>query len=105
MARPRYEPALDGLRALAVVAVLAYHDGRLAGGFLGVSTFFTLSGFLITRLLLTEHGATGRVAKYTSWATQARRNRPPKDGFAGAKPVRRNRTRSFAKSDNFNLDA
>jgi peptidoglycan/LPS O-acetylase OafA/YrhL len=50
----RYEPGLDGLRGLAVVAVLAFHDGRLHGGFLGVSTFFTLSGFLITRLLLSE---------------------------------------------------
>ena len=50
----RHEPGLDGLRALAVVAVLAFHDGRLRGGFLGVSTFFTLSGFLITRLLVAE---------------------------------------------------
>ena len=56
--RSGYEPGLDGLRALAVAAVLAFHDHRLRGGFLGVSTFFTLSGFLITRLLLAEwHGA------------------------------------------------
>ncbi len=50
----RYEPGLDGVRALAVAAVLAFHDGRLHGGFLGVSTFFTLSGFLITRLLVRQ---------------------------------------------------
>jgi peptidoglycan/LPS O-acetylase OafA/YrhL len=50
------EPALDGLRALSVIAVLLYHQpvSWLPGGFLGVSTFFTLSGFLITRLLLAE---------------------------------------------------
>ena len=58
----RYEPGLDGLRALAVVAVLAFHDGRLRGGFLGVSTFFTLSGFLITGLLLAEWRGRSRVS-------------------------------------------
>lgn len=50
-----YMPALDGLRAIAVMAVLAYHAGlALYGGFLGVETFFALSGFLITALLLVE---------------------------------------------------
>jgi peptidoglycan/LPS O-acetylase OafA/YrhL len=50
----RYTPALDGVRAIAVLAVLAFHGGvpGFGGGFLGVSTFFTLSGFLITTLLL-----------------------------------------------------
>src|SRR4029079_11763664 len=50
----RYEPGLDGVRALAVAAVLAFHDGRLQGGLLGVATFFTLSGFLIPGLLLRQ---------------------------------------------------
>ena len=56
-------PALDGLRTVAVVGVLLFH-GQFAwakGGFLGVSTFFTLSGFLITRLLLAGWESTGRV--------------------------------------------
>ncbi|UDY37149.1 acyltransferase family protein [Dermatobacter hominis] len=53
-------PALDGLRAFAVAAVLLFHGGisGLDGGFLGVSVFFTLSGFLITSLLLREWAAT-----------------------------------------------
>lgn len=57
-------PALDGIRALAVLAVLAFHV-RLpgfTGGFIGVEVFFVLSGYLITRLLLAERGAHGRVA-------------------------------------------
>ena len=57
------EPALDGLRALCVVAVALYHlpVAWLPGGFLAVSTFFTLSGFLITRLVLAELTSTGRI--------------------------------------------
>src|SRR5437867_7415366 len=53
-------PALDGLRAVAVFVVMAYHFGIAAvPGDLGVSAFFVLSGFLITWLLLKEHRATG----------------------------------------------
>ena len=55
-----YHPALDGVRALSVAAVLLFHGGVGAsgGGFLGVDAFFVLSGFLITSLLLAEHQRT-----------------------------------------------
>ena len=69
----RYEPGLDGIRALAVLAVLAFHDGRLAGGFLGVSTFFTLSGFLITGLLVREFERAGRVSLRDFFGRRVRR--------------------------------
>ena len=58
-ARIEHQPALDGVRALSVLAVLCFH-GQVAGfggGYLGVSVFFTLSGFLITSLLLAEHSS------------------------------------------------
>ena len=52
----RYMPGLDGLRAIAVLAVIAYHlgFGWAPGGLLGVGIFFTLSGYLITDLLLAQ---------------------------------------------------
>jgi len=53
-----YIPALDGLRAVAILMVVAYHLGWLRGGFLGVDVFFALSGFLITSVLLQEWDAT-----------------------------------------------
>jgi peptidoglycan/LPS O-acetylase OafA/YrhL len=70
-----YEPALDGMRALAVGAVLAYHAGLpwARGGFLGVDAFFVLSGYLITALLLAERTATGRIDLRAFWARRARR--------------------------------
>ncbi|MEI8238095.1 MAG: acyltransferase [Actinomycetota bacterium] len=71
----RYLPALDGLRALAVAAVLLFHAdiGLAGGGFLGVSTFFTLSGFLITTLLIAEHGRAGRISLRGFYGRRARR--------------------------------
>src|SRR5690349_23955602 len=71
-------PALDGLRGLAVAGVLVYHAGFgwARGGFLGVSLFFTLSGFLITSLLLSEHRADGRIALGQFWRRRARRLLP-----------------------------
>jgi peptidoglycan/LPS O-acetylase OafA/YrhL len=73
-----YVPALDGIRAFAVLFVMSYHVGRVfaridpflgrerswigRGGFLGVDLFFVLSGFLITSLLLGEQSKTGRIS-------------------------------------------
>src|SRR5690349_20234049 len=70
--------ALDGLRGLAVAGVLAYHCGFgwARGGFLGVSLFFTLSGFLITSLLLQERHATGSIRLGAFWVRRARRLLP-----------------------------
>lgn len=66
-------PALDGLRAIAILAVLAYHSGLLSGGFIGVDLFFALSGFLITRLLIAEHAAEGDLRLSHFWARRALR--------------------------------
>ena len=73
-----YEPSLDGIRAIAVLAVLCFHNGFgwATGGFLGVSTFFTLSGFLITTLMLTEHSRRGRVRLGEFWSRRFRRLMP-----------------------------
>src|SRR5918998_250492 len=71
--------ALDGIRALAVVAVLAFHGGAGAlahGGFLGVDAFFVLSGFLITSLLLADGEHTGRVRLLRFWGRRVRRLLP-----------------------------
>jgi peptidoglycan/LPS O-acetylase OafA/YrhL len=59
-----YEPALDGLRAVAIVAVMIYHANErlLPGGYLGVDLFFVLSGYLITRLLSEELSINGKVS-------------------------------------------
>ncbi|GIF47057.1 peptidoglycan/LPS O-acetylase OafA/YrhL [Asanoa ferruginea] len=77
-ARFPYQPALDGVRAFAVLAVLLFHGGVafLPGGFLGVDAFFVLSGFLITSLLLVERSATGRTDLVAFWGRRARRLLP-----------------------------
>jgi peptidoglycan/LPS O-acetylase OafA/YrhL len=71
-------PALNGLRALAVLGVMAYHLnlGWASGGYLGVDLFFVLSGFLITTLLLEEWTKTGRVDLSEFWARRAKRLLP-----------------------------
>ena len=76
--RVGYMPALDGLRALAVLGVMAYHGGVsfLPAGFFGVDAFFVLSGFLITTLLVTEWGGAGHIALRAFWARRARRLLP-----------------------------
>ena len=73
-----YQPALDGLRAVAVLSVLAYHFGAgwADGGFLGVDMFFVLSGYLITSLLLIERSRTGTIRFGAFWARRARRLLP-----------------------------
>src|SRR5262245_29395603 len=80
-----YRPAIDGLRAVAVLAVMVEHAGVklpweshevLPGGFLGVDVFFVISGFLITSLLLAEHGERGRIDLPRFWLRRARRLLP-----------------------------
>jgi peptidoglycan/LPS O-acetylase OafA/YrhL len=81
-----HQPALDGLRGLAVAAVVLYHGAAAdridwlqpwtRGGFLGVSAFFTLSGFLICSLLLTEGATSSAVSLGGFWQRRARRLLP-----------------------------
>ncbi len=71
-------PALDGLRAIAVLAVLLYHAevSLLPGGFLGVEVFFVISGYLITALLIVEWCQKGRLDLKAFWLRRARRLLP-----------------------------
>jgi peptidoglycan/LPS O-acetylase OafA/YrhL len=73
-----YVAALDGVRAIAVTAVLLFHAGvpGVPGGFLGVDLFFVLSGFLITSLLLRELSGTGHIDLGRFWVRRARRLLP-----------------------------
>jgi peptidoglycan/LPS O-acetylase OafA/YrhL len=74
----RYLPGLDGLRALAVLAVIFYHLGAswAPGGLLGVGIFFTLSGYLITDLLTQYFDRAGHLGLRTFWLRRARRLLP-----------------------------
>ncbi len=80
--RPRrtsgFRPDVEGLRAVAILAVVGYHVGLplLGGGFVGVDVFFVISGFLITGLLTAEVTRTGRVSLARFWARRARRLLP-----------------------------
>jgi peptidoglycan/LPS O-acetylase OafA/YrhL len=76
--RLAYLPALDGVRAFAVVAVMMYHGGLsiTTGGYMGVDTFFVLSGFLITSLLVSEWRQSLTIRLGAFWARRARRLLP-----------------------------
>ena len=78
ISRVPYLPGLDGMRALAVVAVMIYHtnNGWLPGGFIGVEVFFVISGYLITLLLIGEHEKQGRIDLKQFWLRRARRLLP-----------------------------
>ena len=73
-----YIPGLDGIRALAVIVVVAYHLGvpHMSGGLLGVGVFFTLSGFLITGILLSSWYRTDSLQLKRFWLRRARRLLP-----------------------------
>ncbi|EJP6627200.1 acetyltransferase [Staphylococcus pseudintermedius] len=72
---PRYMPGLDGVRAVAVIAIIIYHLNPqwLSGGFLGVDTFFVISGYLITSLLLTDYHNTGKIELMSFWLRRVKR--------------------------------
>ncbi|NOV03750.1 acyltransferase family protein [Paenibacillus planticolens] len=74
----RYMPGLDGIRALSVLAVIAYHLnwGWASGGFLGVSVFFVLSGYLITDMLIEERKNKNRIDLKRFWIRRIRRLLP-----------------------------
>jgi peptidoglycan/LPS O-acetylase OafA/YrhL len=71
-------PGLDGVRALAVLVVMAFHEGMrgIPGGFLGVDVFFVLSGYLITDLLVAQRARRGRLDRRGFWTRRARRLLP-----------------------------
>jgi peptidoglycan/LPS O-acetylase OafA/YrhL len=74
LALRRYVPQFDGVRAVAISGVVAYHLGYLRGGWVGVDVFFVLSGYLITSLLLAEDRPPGNIVSF--WGRRARRLLP-----------------------------
>ena len=78
ISRVPYLPGLDGMRAIAVVAVMVYHANPswLPGGFLGVEMFFVISGYLITLLLIAERERNYRISLRDFWLRRARRLLP-----------------------------
>ena len=73
-----YQPTLDGVRAVSVIAVILYHAGFtwMHGGFFGVEVFFVVSGFLITSLLIEERDGQGKVSLWHFWLRRWRRLLP-----------------------------
>ena len=73
-----YRPDIDGLRAISVVMVLAFHAKLpfVPGGFVGVDVFFVMSGYLISKLLLDEFNSNGRISVLGFWARRVRRLAP-----------------------------
>ena len=71
----RYLTGLDGLRAIAVIAIIIYHLNPLwlPGGFLGVDTFFVISGYLITSLLIHEYQSKGSIDLIAFWIRRIKR--------------------------------
>lgn len=87
--RSAYRPDIEGLRAVAVLGVLAFHAGvpGLAGGFVGVDVFFVVSGYLITGLLVREAVTTGRIRLLDFFSRRARRLLPSAAVVLGAVAV------------------
>ena len=73
--KPRYMPGLDGFRAVAVIAIILFHLNAqwLPGGFLGVDTFFVISGYLITALLVAEFYRDGTIDIFEFWKRRIKR--------------------------------
>lgn len=74
----QYRPDIDGLRAVSIASVLAFHAGLpfVNGGFIGVDVFFVISGFLITKLLVSEFHSRGQIRLLDFWARRVRRLAP-----------------------------
>ncbi len=75
----KYLPGLDGIRAIAVIAIIIFHLNPkwLPGGFLGVDTFFVISGYLIAMLLINEYEKTGTINILQFWIRRMKRLFPP----------------------------